>query len=348
MTFFLVLVGLCRARILGHDVLYYPDGDGLVLRPRTGRQRIVTRFCGIDCPEHGQRGMKEARQRAVRLIKTGSYRLIANGDDIHGRTLISLVSPAGETISTQLVRAGLCYIYPAYIARCPSESTEALLNAQREALRERRGLLASASARGLAQTLLNAPLNRPDRVGHTPSSPSRPVSVGVGVGVGHSPLPRPLNSPVNLSDLGLGQGHSPLNRLDRDNQTRVRVGVGQGEGPGQSPSSPSSPSRPFSSDRLQRDRVGQTLVGPFSLDRVGQNSDGVSLNLTTSLEEGRGPPETRQSPLPSLQRSHERESGAQSGVTRVSPATTLLPWDWRRARERSGIPFIVQIRTKLI
>lgn len=153
MVWFLLGV-LIQARIIGHDVLFYPDGDGLILQDRKTKVRFVTRFCGIDCPEHGQEGMEQARLGLQHLIQAHRYTLVKNGLDIHGRTLISLVSETGETISTTLVKKGLCFIYPQFLNHCPSESEETLRLVQKEALRKKRGLLIRSSHSHLAQSLL--------------------------------------------------------------------------------------------------------------------------------------------------------------------------------------------------
>lgn len=154
MVWFLLGV-LIQGRIIGHDVLFYPDGDGLILQDRKTKERFITRFCGIDCPEHGQEGMKQARLELQHLIQAHRYTLVKNGFDIHGRTLISLVSEKGETISTTLVKKGLCYIYPQFLDRCPSESEQILRLVQKEALQKKRGLLTRSSHHCLAQSLLN-------------------------------------------------------------------------------------------------------------------------------------------------------------------------------------------------
>lgn len=130
-----------EAAIVGHDVVLYPDGDGLVLRERATRRRFVTRFCGIDCPEHGQDGMARARDFVRRIVETRRLRLVKNGLDVHNRTLVSLVvAETGETLSTLLVRTGHCLVYPKYLRRCASESPAVLLAAQREAAADGRGI----------------------------------------------------------------------------------------------------------------------------------------------------------------------------------------------------------------
>lgn len=98
------------------------------------QSRLVLRFCGIDCPEHGQRDMARAQQFVRMQLTMHSWTLDRLGLDVHGRTLVTLRNASGNSLATLLVEEGYCVIYPRFLARCPLEEQRALRIAQEHAL----------------------------------------------------------------------------------------------------------------------------------------------------------------------------------------------------------------------
>lgn len=168
-----VLVLSARAAIEGYTVLFVPDGDGFKAREQSTQETFLTRLCGIDCPEKGQRGKESAKKRLEALLKA-DVRLVKHGYDVHERTLVSLVfqqkprekEPSEQdardettgmfarrmgitmpTVSAQLVDEGLCFVYRQYLHNCGKEEQQALLAAERNAYTHKRNLYANPTHR---------------------------------------------------------------------------------------------------------------------------------------------------------------------------------------------------------
>jgi len=153
----LLCVSMSLGGIVGYDVLYLPDGDGVFLKDRlTGTKRMI-RLSGIDCPEYGQQGKDEAQTALQILLDKVDWDLIPRGTDPYGRTLASLVY--GENIlAAELVRVGLCFAYFPYLHKSPRREERVLLAAQREALAKRAGLLSLKLYRTLVSDCFSRPL----------------------------------------------------------------------------------------------------------------------------------------------------------------------------------------------
>lgn len=119
-----ILAPSTRARVVGHTILFVPDGDGMKLRRDADGTVFMTRLCGIDCPEIGQRGEHDAQRFLRTLVTQHDYTLHAYArPDIHGRTLVSLLvrsntSAILRSVSAELVARRLCVVYEQYLARC--------------------------------------------------------------------------------------------------------------------------------------------------------------------------------------------------------------------------------------
>lgn len=96
--------------------------------------RLVLRFCGIDCPEHGQRDMSRAREVVRRELSLQTWTLHRVGLDVHARTLVVLSNARGQSLAALLVREGYCVIYPQFVARCPVWEQVALREAHEQAM----------------------------------------------------------------------------------------------------------------------------------------------------------------------------------------------------------------------
>lgn len=75
LTTLAILATPTRARILGHTILFVPDGDGMKLRRDADGAIFMTRLCGIDCPEIGQRGEHDAQRFLWTLLAQHDYTL---------------------------------------------------------------------------------------------------------------------------------------------------------------------------------------------------------------------------------------------------------------------------------
>ena len=152
-----LLIPWTHADLLGYHVRYVPDGDGLVLVNKTDNTTVVTRFCGIDCPEAGQDGKNEAKRVLEALLAQNTFFVhVYDHPDCHGRTLISLLrtqvvhargvrreslefretglsSPEGTfsstpscekgssewtSLSARMLHSGLCVLYEPYSKSC--------------------------------------------------------------------------------------------------------------------------------------------------------------------------------------------------------------------------------------
>jgi micrococcal nuclease len=122
-------------------VAYVNDGDTVVL---ADRRRV--RYIGIDAPEinHEEHTAQpfglEARQKNAALVSAaGRIRLEYDAErfDSYHRTLAYIFLPDGSMVNAELLRLGLATCLP----RAPNlRYEERLLAAQREAMREKRGL----------------------------------------------------------------------------------------------------------------------------------------------------------------------------------------------------------------
>lgn len=107
-----------KAMIEGHLIRFVPDGDGLLVRRIVDKKEFTTRLCGIDCPELGQGGEKEAQRLLESLVSQGNWKMHVYSElDIHGRTVITLMK-GNTSAASILLRRGVCVVYPAYVSKC--------------------------------------------------------------------------------------------------------------------------------------------------------------------------------------------------------------------------------------
>lgn len=125
-------------------VLEVTDGDSVTLTD--GRQ---IRYLAIDCPEAGRPGADEARRLNQRLVRGKSVRLSFDGmqvKDRYGR-LLALVYAASASprqpeicINEELILQGAAWTYFHDSKEASSEALKPLIAAQKEALKQRRGV----------------------------------------------------------------------------------------------------------------------------------------------------------------------------------------------------------------
>lgn len=108
------------------------DGDTVILD-----NSVKIRLYGIDCPEDGQEGGREATATAGRLIQGQAFEVENKGRDRYGRTVAILRLPDGSTLQEGLLRAGVAWVAPRYCKQPECQAWKALEEA---ASREQLGL----------------------------------------------------------------------------------------------------------------------------------------------------------------------------------------------------------------
>ena len=123
-------IGASDADISKHYELV-PDSiyDGDSFRVSDGDREIKVRICGIDAPEKDQALGTESRDYLRNLIAQGKGRitLIETDTDQYGRTVAEAFIPTGNGdeeihLNSQMVAAGMAYVYPQYVGSCPNGS----------------------------------------------------------------------------------------------------------------------------------------------------------------------------------------------------------------------------------
>ena len=125
------------------------DGDSF--RVRDGDREIRVRLCGIDSPEKDQALGTESRDYLRNLIAQGKGRitLVETDTDQYGRTVAEAFIPTGRGeeeihLNTQMVAAGMAYVYPQYVSSCPNGSL--MQSVEAEAKQQALGVWANPNA----------------------------------------------------------------------------------------------------------------------------------------------------------------------------------------------------------
>lgn len=111
------------------------DGDTIVL------DGVRVRLFGIDAPERGQLGAREAKANLRKLIAGKSVTCSAMERDRYGRD-VSLCSAGDVDLSLAQVRAGHAVAWCFYIRKNRPSMLATFQTAEAEAKRERRGIWA--------------------------------------------------------------------------------------------------------------------------------------------------------------------------------------------------------------
>jgi endonuclease YncB( thermonuclease family) len=117
-----------EARVVG-----IVDGDKLDVL-RTDRHAERVRLQGIDAPERGQPYGIQAKQALAELVAGATVTVLPAGRDRAGRLLADLQLPDGRSVTAELVRQGMAWLFRKY----SQDPTLAALEA--EARGARRGL----------------------------------------------------------------------------------------------------------------------------------------------------------------------------------------------------------------
>lgn len=106
---FLLLIVVSPANAV--TVTQVIDGDTLVAND--GKQ---VRLYGVDCPERGQPGGKDAAQTVSRLIQ-GEIQLKVLYSDRYGRSVAIVTLEDGNTLQEELLQKGMVWVAPRYCKR---------------------------------------------------------------------------------------------------------------------------------------------------------------------------------------------------------------------------------------
>ncbi len=116
-------------------VVAVSDGDSMIVSLE-GRQEKI-RLYGIDAPENGQPGGREAREFTSALVMRSAVRIEEQYSDQFGRGVVMLTLPDGRLLNAELARAGHAWVYAQY---CKSPLCEEWKRLENTARRERLGL----------------------------------------------------------------------------------------------------------------------------------------------------------------------------------------------------------------
>ncbi len=123
-----------RENIFWGRVCKVKDGDSLVVATGGGKREI--RLYGIDAPEYGQPGGREARLWLKKNVAGKLVHVRVMNRDRYGR-LVAIIINEGITLNEALVDRGLAQVYPAYCRRAICDGWR---EKEREAIKQKRGL----------------------------------------------------------------------------------------------------------------------------------------------------------------------------------------------------------------
>lgn len=101
------------------------DGDSLLIVSK--KKRIEVRLYGVDCPEYDQPFSNEAKA-LVRKRFYGKKVLIQPEYYDSYKRLVAIVEYGDQTLNSELVRAGLAWVYPQYCRKQICKSWKKLEN----------------------------------------------------------------------------------------------------------------------------------------------------------------------------------------------------------------------------
>jgi len=110
------------------------DGDSLVIL--SGKKRIVVRLYGVDCPEYKQPFSSEAKALARKRVNGKKVLVWPAYYDSYNR-LVAIIEYKDQTLNSELVRAGLAWVYPKY---CRKKICKSWKKMENSAKREKKGI----------------------------------------------------------------------------------------------------------------------------------------------------------------------------------------------------------------
>ncbi len=116
-------------------VVVVTDGDTLVVEPESGGDRVKVRLHGIDAPERKQPYGEASRGFAIDIALFKSVEIEETARDRYGRIVAIVWLPTGESLQSELLRAGLAWVWPRYCMNC-----DKWMDLQRRAMEAATGL----------------------------------------------------------------------------------------------------------------------------------------------------------------------------------------------------------------
>lgn len=124
---------------LAGQVADVKDGDTIVVEDRAG-QFLTVRLSGIDAPELGQAGGREARDTLRTLLTGKSVQVEIFKMDRYGRYVGKVMLDDSTDVGLAIIRAGLAWWYQRYAHEQSLPDRAAYETAEREARGKRLGL----------------------------------------------------------------------------------------------------------------------------------------------------------------------------------------------------------------
>lgn len=110
------------------------DGDSLLIV--SGRKTIEVRLYGVDCPEFNQPFSNEGKVLVRKLVYGKKVLIQPEYYDSYKR-LVAIVKYEDKTLNSELVEAGLAWVYPYY---CRKKICESWARMEESAKNEKRGM----------------------------------------------------------------------------------------------------------------------------------------------------------------------------------------------------------------
>jgi micrococcal nuclease len=110
--------------------------EGDIIKVMTGNSPVQVRLLGIDCPEHGQRFGKSAKQFTSEMVSRRIVTVRTIGINRQGHTVGDVILPDGAVLNRELVKAGMAWRYRKY------SIDPILMHLEAEAIAAKRGLWA--------------------------------------------------------------------------------------------------------------------------------------------------------------------------------------------------------------
>ncbi len=130
-----ILATTAQSEPLAGRIVGVHDGD--TLRVNREGKSLRVRLYGVDCPELKQAGGTEARALSRRLTHGRVLLIESKGTDRYKRIIGRVFLLSGNTLSSELVKAGRCWWYKRYAPK-----DKALAGLEAEARADKRGLWA--------------------------------------------------------------------------------------------------------------------------------------------------------------------------------------------------------------
>lgn len=127
------------AEAFSGSVMKIIDGDSLLIA--SGKKTIEVRLYGVDCPEYNQPFSHEAKALAREQVAGKRVLVQPQYYDSYGR-MVAIVGYDDQTLNSQLVGAGLAWVYPRYCRKKICQSWQKLEDTARE---NNRGLWGGAT-----------------------------------------------------------------------------------------------------------------------------------------------------------------------------------------------------------